>query len=534
MFDFLKKNKNLPPKTENKPKEDFSDILSFRPPAADAAAIFDNNIQRTLKDIIVIRSPLGAEINVATDSLGGHDVKKLEQFYNYDPNILGTEKILAAFQNINFIGFQLCSILNQNWLINKCCSLPPKEAAAVEYDIIFPENCGIEDPLKLISELKIMSSDCGKFKINEAARTFAENKRIFGQALAIPIVEGADMSIPFNIDAVKKGSYKGMCIIEPQWVTAVIDIEGLTNPKSLRYYKPTYFRLPNGEYIHYTWFIFNTYSEVKDILKPTYYFGGLPLPQLLYEAVYAAQKTGNEAPMLAMTKRLNYIECLNGFLMKQDLLQPFFNAIAWIRNNFGFLALKKDQRVGQFDTSLADFDSVVMLQYQLCAAIAGVQAVKLLETSPKGWQSSGNIEQANYKQLLKSIQNDDLIPILDKHYTLLLKSEFDIVAELSCVYGEIDTPTEKERAEINEINSRTAMNYINSGAVSPDEIRDVLREDANSAFNALEGDAPNDPIDFDPDNDPFQDLNGGSPNGQHPFKSVSQGEAQYSTQKNLG
>ena len=70
------------------------------------------------------------------------------------------------------------------------------------------------------------------------------------------------------------------------------------------------------------------------------------------------------------------------------------------------------------------------------------------------------------------------------------------------------------------------MNYINSGAVSPDEIRNVLREDTNSAFNALEGDAPNDPIDFDPDNDPYQDLNGGSSNGQHPFKSVSQGEAQ--------
>ena len=59
------------------------------------------------------------------------------------------------------------------------------------------------------------------------------------------------------------------------------------------------------------------------------------------------------------------------------------------------------------------------------------------------------------------------------------------------------------------------MNYINSGAVSPDEIRNVLREDTNSAFNASEGDAPNDPIDFDPDNDPF--------------KGVSRSEAQYST-----
>ncbi len=253
------------------------------------------------------------------------------------------------------------------------------------------------------------------------------------------------------------------------------------------------------------------------------------MPQLLYEAVYAAQKTGNEAPMLAMSKRLNYIECnTNAYLLNQDKMQKELTLISWLRNNFGFLAIKKDQKIGQLDTALTDFDSVVMLQYQICAAISGIQAVKLLETSPKGWQSSGSIEQANYKALLQSIQNEDCLPILDLHYKLLAKSEFDIDVDLKCVYGEIDTPTEKERAEIRELNSRTDMNYINAGVVSPEEIRDVLREDENSGYNTLSEEMEGEPV----ENDPFGDLMGGSPNGQSPFNTDEWEESKHPRKEN--
>ena len=51
---------------------------------------------------------------------------------------------------------------------------------------------------------------------------------------------------------------------------------------------------------------FNKYnvSKVSDVLLPTYRFGGYPIPQLIYERVYCAEKTANEAHMLAQSKRL--------------------------------------------------------------------------------------------------------------------------------------------------------------------------------------------------------------------------------------
>ena len=152
-----------------------------------------------------------------------------------------------------------------------------------------------------------------------------------------------------------------------------------------------------------------------------------------------------------------------------------------------------------------------MLGFQIVAAISGVQSARLLETSPKGWQSSGSLEDKNYSKLLLSIQNADFCPILNMHYKLLAKSLYDIEKEYTCVFEPIDTPTEKERAEIKEINSRTDMNYIQAGVVSPDEVRGVLREDVNSGYNALSEET-------EETENPFGEF-GGSSNEQSPFKS---------------
>lgn len=118
----------------------------------------------------------------------------------------------------------------------------------------------------------------------------------------------------------------------------------------------------------------------------------------------------------------------------------------------------------------------------------------VLETSPKGWQSTGSYEDRNYSKLQKQIQMQDFCPILSLHYKLLAKSLFDLNKSYTIVFDPIDTPTEKERAEIREINSRTDVNYLNAGVVSPDEIRDVIREDINSGYNVLAEEMEGEPV----------------------------------------
>lgn len=132
-----------------------------------------------------------------------------------------------------------------------------------------------------------------------------------------------------------------------------------------------------------------------------------------------------------------------------------------------------------------------------------------------------------YKQLQQGIQRIDFVPILELHYRLLAKSEYGIDKDYSCVFAEIDTPTEKERAEIKEINARTASTYIQAGVISADEERTRLREDNNSGYNALSEEIETSELDpFD-----FEDESGGSSNGQDPFSLDEFNESEHPRKK---
>lgn len=528
MFKFFKKDKRETVKPAKPNKKD-TRPFNLEEHKTNLQKLYDCSVQRTAQDFKVEQVNInGATVNVAMDSFEGcADTKGIQQLYQ--PNFVGEEIIFTHFAANGFIGFNNCAILAQDWLINKCIAMPCEDAIAINYDITLDEEDISDEDKDIIVQLKKLSEDKNKYNINKICQTFAENKRKFGQALCVPLVEGADYSNPFNIDSITSNSYKGMVTIEPMWITPVLDIESTTNPLSPRYYQPTWFRLPNGQEIHYTWFIFNTYGDISDILKPTYFFGGYPLPQQLYQQVYAAHKTAKEAPMLAQSKRLNYVEGnLNAFLADEEKLSREVNLMSWLRNNWGWLLIKKDQRIGQLDTSLTDFDAVTMLGYQIVAAISYVPSARLLETSPKGWQSNGSYEDNNYKKLQQAIQRLDYCPILDFHYRLLAKSKYNIDKHYCCVFNDIDTPTEKERAEIRELNSRTDMNYINAGVVSPDEVRGVIRADEKSGYNALAEEMEGEGI----ESDPFGDIDGGSETEQIPFSQDEWEESKHPRKEN--
>lgn len=465
------------------------------------------SIQKTHKDLL----PYIPE-GVAMDAYP--DTSKFQNAYNVTNPV--DDIIYTHFATQGFIGFQACAILAQNWLINKACSQPTKDAIRPDYDLSYVTTDDTEEVDKdFLSEIKDISNDPKKFDIKKVARTFAEKKRQFGQILAYPIVEGADYEKPFNIDGIKPNSYKGMTVVDPIWYQAILDAEVINDPTSLRFFKPTYFRLPNGVKIHYSWCIFATNGDMPDVLKPTYYWGGYPLPQLIYKRVYAAEKTANEAPMLAMSKRLLVVDVnTKGYMLNPQPVNDQLDAVKNFRDNWGVYAKDPSQNVSQIDTSLTDLDEVIMTQYQLVAAVAGIPATKLLETQPKGFNSTGEYEDDQYKLTLTSIQEDDFVPLLDFHYALLSVSKYGIKRDYTITFKEIDTPTEKERAEINEIKSRTNATYLQSGILTENEIRDNLIKDPDSGYNDITDEIEETEGDFLFEDEPD---NGGSSNEQNPF-----------------
>lgn len=427
--------------------------------------------------------------------------------------------IYTHFATQGFIGFQACAILTQNWLINKACLLPTKDAIRPDYNISFKTQEDVEEEDKdKIAKMQALSDDKQRFNIKGSAQIFAEKKRQFGQSLAYPIIDGVNYEEPFNIDAIKPNSYKGMTVVDPVWYNVELDQEAIMNPESLRFFKPTYFELPNGTKIHYSWVCFGVNGEVPDILKSTYRFGGYPIPQLIYERAYAAEKVANEAPMLAQSKRLLVADInVAAYLTNTEETVEKLKAISQFRDNWGVMTKRPGDSVQQIDTSLTDLDEVIMTQYQLTAAAAGITATKLLETQPKGFNSTGDYEDDQYKLTLTSIQEDDYAPFMEMHYRCLAKSMYDMDKEFNVHFEEIDTPTEKERAEINGIKAQTISTYLQSGIITEEEARNNLIKDPDSGFNDItdelpEGEGVNEPSFFDD-----EDKEGNGNTQQNPF-----------------
>ena len=406
--------------------------------------------------------------------------------YNGSSVIPETQVMWYAGQS--FIGYQLCALLSQNWLISKACLMPAKDATRNGYEISI--NDGIEVDPKVLDAIRKQDE---LYNLNQNLIQFVKMGRVFGIRVAMFVVESDDEEYykkPFNPDGVTPGSYRGISQIDPYWITPQLDGEAAGNPASINFYEPTWWNV-NGRLVHRTHLVIFRTEELPDILKPAYIYGGISIPQKIAERVYAAERCANEAPLLTLTKRTDVV--------KADMAQAtadfdgFANRMQqWVynRDNYGVKMLGLDEEMAQFDTSLADLDAVIMTQYQLVAAASNVPATKLLGTSPKGFNATGEFEESSYHEELESIQYHDLSPLIERHHLLLIRSniapEFNIEPfNTTVIWNPLDAMTDKELSELNRYKAETGRVLIESGAIDPGEERERVMADPDSGYHGL-------------------------------------------------
>jgi hypothetical protein len=405
---------------------------------------------------------------------------------------------MIPFFSHSFIGWQACALLTQNAYIRKACEIPARDAIAVDYKLHYADaddnnpDTDKEEEEQVLQDLKMLSDR--KMKIKNICRDANIFKKTYGQILVVPTFNvDVDMSEPFDIKKIKKGTYTGMQIIQPFWVTYQMGVEQLNRPDKAGFYEPEYYTIPNKAKIHKSWIIKLVNGVCPDILKPVYYYGGIPLTQMIYERVYCAEKVANEAPKLALTKRLLTIDGdVYNLTANSDSAYETLQTVASIRDNFGFMVKEKDTSVNQIDTSLTDFDALIMTQFQLVAAIAEMPVTKLMKTQLKGLANSGDYEMKDYAQNLKEIQESDFNRILLWHYQLLSLSEKGKDLNIDIVWDEIDTPTALEQAQIESQQAQTDATYVGSGIIDATEVRTMLRSNDDSRFHNLSEEMPDD------------------------------------------
>jgi len=408
-------------------------------------------------------------------------------------NQVGIPEVQATwYGSQGFIGYQLCALLAQNWLINKACLIPARDAIRKGYK--FTVNDGTDFGERAPEVLDAISKANKRYRLNRSLVEYVKMGRVFGIRVALFLVESDDPDYyvkPFNPDAITPGSYRGVTQIDPYWCVPELTSASASNPTALDFYEPTYWIINNQRY-HKSHLVILRGPEVADILKPSYLYGGLSVPQMIYERVYAAERTANEAPQLALTKRamIFYTDAAKA-LANQAQFEQRLATWAAFRDNFGVkVADKEADQIEQHDTSLSELDAVIMTQYQIVAAAANIPATKLLGTTPKGFNATGEFESDSYHEELESIQVNDMEPLIDRHMVCMIRS--DIAPRfgvrpfgVECTFEPLDSLSSEAAATVNKTKAETDKLYVDMGALDGSEVRARISADEMSGHNGL-------------------------------------------------
>lgn len=418
-----------------------------------------------------------------------------------------SEGIAAWYASQTFIGHSTCALMLQNGLINKACTIPAQDAVRNGYEVHTASGDALApEVLQLIKRLD------KKRNIRKQLVQYVRLGKCYGVRIAFCKIRTTDPDFyvnPFNLDGVTPGSYQGIVQVDPQWCMPELDSVAASEPDSINFYEPTWWII-NGKRYHRSHLVIYRDSELPDVLKPMYLYGGVPLPQRIMERVYAAERVANEAPHLAMSKRTTTFKTdLTTFFSNVGEALKKLTAWARFRDNMAVKLIDQKDEIGVQDTSLADFDSVIMTQYQIVAALAEMPATKLMGTTPKGFNASGDYEESVYHETLESIQTDGMEPLLQRHHDVQMRS--DVVPAMqrkdasfrpidtSVTWEPLDTPTALEWAQINLAKAQAGFQLRQSGAIDEYDERDRIRNDKNSDYLGIPeaerplADVPGDP-----------------------------------------
>lgn len=443
-----------------------------------------------LRKVRVIEDGPGAQGRAlfATDEAAGSGFNGIKAAYTLGS--YGIPDVIAGwYGSQGFIGYQMCAIIAQQWLIEKACILPARDAIRKGYKVTSNDGSGQTTEI-----LKAIEKADKRFRLKRNLVEFVNMGRVFGIRVAMFKVRSTDPEYyqkPFNPDGVLPGTYEGIVQIDPYWCVPELTSGGAMDPTSIDFYEPTYW-IVNSTRIHKSHLVIMRGAMVADVLKPSYLFGGVSVPQRIYERVYAAERCANEAPQLMLTKRSTvfYTDTTKALANQSKFEERMAVWSQWM-TNFGIKVADKDgDKIEQHDTTLTDLDANIMTQYQLVAGAANIPATKLLGTSPKGFGAAGDYEIENYHEELESIQTNDLEPLIDRHHVCVIRSliapKFGIAPfDVEVTFNPLDTPTGDELAKINKTKAETDKLLVDAMALDGHDVRNRVAKDSASGYDGI-------------------------------------------------
>jgi len=358
---------------------------------------------------------------------------------------------------------------------------------------------GADDDTDRINEIEEAFK---KFNVKDHFRIAAEHDGLYGRGqlyvdLKTPngtqVFEDQDeLESPLTLSKFKIpiGSLLGFVNIEPVWTYP--GWYNSDNPLHKNYYRPSKWYV-FSKVVHDSRLLMFKSREVPDLLKAAYNFGGLSLSQLALPYVENWTRTRDSIGELVHSFSVSGIKTdMSSTLAGTDDAEFFARAELFtnMRDNKGLMLLdKNEEEFFQFNTPLSGLSLLQAQAQEQMASVNNIPLVKFLGMTPSGLNASSEGEIKVFYDYISSMNEtifrNNLEIVLD---IIQLHLFGGISKSIGFEFNSLHEPNNSEQAEIRKTDAETGKILVESGAISPDDLRKKTANDDGSGYNNLEVD----------------------------------------------
>lgn len=320
-------------------------------------------------------------------------------------------------------------------------------------------------------QIQTIEAEEARLAVRVAVREAIIKSRLYGGSVIMPLgLPGAPAS-PLNMDRVGKGSLTSFVVLGREDIAPVGIIR---NPLSPWYNKPEYWRLASD-------LTMMQIHPSRIILVP----GRCPTPNNIWgdsEWQHMSDSVGPAdmaAAILAGLMQESKVDVMRlpdfmaGFATAgyEELLMRRYAAANVLKSVSNMVLMDKDEEWEQKTVSFAGLPEVTLTLLTIMCGAADIPVTRLLGTSAKGLNATGEGDDNNYKDTVKAKQELEITPVITPLDEMLIRSAFGSRPDnIWYKWAPLKQMTEEERAKIDKTKAETTQIYANSGLFPNDAL----------------------------------------------------------------
>lgn len=330
-----------------------------------------------------------------------------------------------------------------------------------------------------------------KEKMATAVKRAAIYQLAFGRGIIVINEKGADLSKPapanLNPARVKFDVFSGD-------ETTPLDVD--YDLSSDRYYKPKQYQV-RGYSFHWTRVIDLTYFEPIEFEKPDYFYGGISLPELIYDQLIN-DSVIQRASASIVEKNSTLFYKIKGF--KQNLknkqekpMLDYFNKLENARSIYGAGLIDEEDAVESITQSLSNLKDSDDISLRRLAMVSGIPLPFLVGENVKGLNSAGDTERDTLNDTVNAYQDLYLLEQLNIFADRMGMGRIEFKESLGMNAQEqasYDTKIIDNAAKLTMMGEDGQKYLQDHGVIAEDPWRDMFPEDDNT-IEVSENDLPN-------------------------------------------